>query len=92
MRLVELTSRKRESPRFDPKRWEASRRLWAPTTSDCSSAFTRIRDSVAVLLVDSAVLDGEAIVVRPSDAGMAENELAKDEEPGFRQAVTSPDL
>jgi hypothetical protein len=45
-----------------------------------------------VLLVDSAVLDGEAIVVRPSDAGMAENELAKDEEPGFRQAVTSPDL
>jgi ATP-dependent DNA ligase len=37
-------------------------RLWARTTSDYSSAFTRIRDAVAALPVDSAVLDGEAIV------------------------------
>jgi hypothetical protein len=35
------------------------------TTSDYSKAFTRIRDAVAALPVDSAVLDGEAIVLRP---------------------------
>jgi bifunctional non-homologous end joining protein LigD len=39
-------------------------RLWARTTSDYSNAFTRIRDAVAALPVDSAVLDGEAIVMR----------------------------
>jgi bifunctional non-homologous end joining protein LigD len=39
-------------------------RLWARTTSDYSSAFTRIRDAVAALPVDGAVLDGEAIVLR----------------------------
>ena len=42
-------------------------RLWARTTSDYSKAFTRIRDAVAALPVDSAVLDGEAIVLRPDD-------------------------
>ena len=40
-------------------------RLWARTTSDYSNNFTRIRDAVAALPVDSAVLDGEAIVLRP---------------------------
>jgi bifunctional non-homologous end joining protein LigD len=39
-------------------------RLWARTTSDYSSAFTRIRDAVAALPVESAVLDGEAILLR----------------------------
>ena len=39
-------------------------RLWARTTSDYSKAFTRIRDAVAALPVDSAVLDGEAIVMQ----------------------------
>jgi bifunctional non-homologous end joining protein LigD len=39
-------------------------RLWARTTSDYTSTFTRIRDAVAALPVDSAVLDGEAIVLR----------------------------
>ena len=39
-------------------------RLWARTTSDYSKAFTRIRDALAALPVDSAVLDGEAIVLR----------------------------
>ena len=39
-------------------------RLWARTTSDYSKAFTRIRDAVAALPVDSAVLDGEAVVFR----------------------------
>jgi len=39
-------------------------RLWARTTSDYSKAFTRIRDAVAALAVDSAVLDREAIVLR----------------------------
>ena len=42
-------------------------RLWARSTSDYSKAFMRIRDAVAALPVDSAVLDGEAIVLR-SDA------------------------
>src|SRR6187549_657580 len=39
-------------------------RLWARTTSDYSKAFTRIRDAVAALPVDSAVLDGEAVLMR----------------------------
>jgi bifunctional non-homologous end joining protein LigD len=39
-------------------------RLWARTTSDYSNVFTRIRDAVAALPVDSAVLDGEAILLR----------------------------
>jgi bifunctional non-homologous end joining protein LigD len=42
-------------------------RLWATTTSDYSKAFTRIRDAVAALPVDSAVVDGEAIVLRPDN-------------------------
>jgi ATP-dependent DNA ligase len=33
-------------------------RLWARTTSDYSTAFTRIRHAVAALPVESAVLDG----------------------------------
>jgi bifunctional non-homologous end joining protein LigD len=41
-------------------------RLWARTTSDYSKAFTRIRDAIAALPVDSAVLDGEA---RPTLTG-----------------------
>jgi bifunctional non-homologous end joining protein LigD len=40
-------------------------RLWARTTSDYSKAFTRIRDAVAALPVDNAVIDGEAVVLRP---------------------------
>jgi len=32
-------------------------RLWARTTSDCSNTFTRIRNAVAALPVESAVLD-----------------------------------
>lgn len=40
-------------------------RLWARTRSDYSDAFTRIRDAVVALPVDSAVLDGEAVVLRP---------------------------
>jgi len=32
--------------------------------SDYSSAFTRIRDAVAALPVDSAVIDGEAVLMR----------------------------
>jgi bifunctional non-homologous end joining protein LigD len=39
-------------------------RLWARTTSDYSGAFTRIREAVAALPVDSAVLDGEAVLLR----------------------------
>ena len=42
-------------------------RLWARTTSDYSKAFTRIRDAVAAPPVESAVLDGEAIVMRPGN-------------------------
>src|SRR4051795_2311456 len=33
-------------------------RVWARTTSDYSTAFSRIRDAVAALPVESAVLDG----------------------------------
>src|SRR6476620_6464732 len=40
-------------------------RLWARTTSDYRNTFTRIRDAVAALPVDSAVLDCEAVVLRP---------------------------
>ena len=40
-------------------------RLWARTRSDYSHAFMRIRESLAALPVDSAVLDGEAVVLRP---------------------------
>jgi bifunctional non-homologous end joining protein LigD len=39
-------------------------RLWARTTSDYSKAFTRIRDAVAALPIQSAVLDGEAVLMR----------------------------
>ena len=42
--------------------------MWARTTSDYSKAFTRIRDAVAALPVDSAVLDGEAIVLRTDNS------------------------
>jgi bifunctional non-homologous end joining protein LigD len=42
-------------------------RLWARTTSDYSQAFTRIRNAIAALPVNSAVLDGEAIVMRAAD-------------------------
>jgi ATP-dependent DNA ligase len=42
-------------------------RLWARATSDYSKAFTRIGDAVAALPVESAVLDGEAIVMRSAD-------------------------
>jgi len=37
------------------------------TTSDYSKAFTRIHDAVAALPVDSAVIDGEAILLRPDN-------------------------
>jgi bifunctional non-homologous end joining protein LigD len=37
------------------------------TTSDYSKAFTRIRDTVAAPPVDSAVIDGEAVVMRPEN-------------------------
>jgi bifunctional non-homologous end joining protein LigD len=40
-------------------------RLWARTTSDYSAAFSRIRDAVAALPADNAVIDGEAILIRP---------------------------
>ena len=43
-------------------------RLWARTTSNYSNTFTRIRDAVAALPVESAVLDGEAIVLRPDNS------------------------
>ena len=42
-------------------------RLWARTTSDYSKAFSRIRDAVAALPVETAVIDGEAIVLRPDN-------------------------
>src|SRR3954466_4859703 len=42
-------------------------RLWARTTSDYSKAFTRIRDAIAALPVESAVLDGEAVLMRPDN-------------------------
>jgi len=48
-------------------------RLWARTTSDYSKAFTRIRDAVAALPVDIAVLDGEAILLRPDNTSDFDN-------------------
>ena len=42
-------------------------RVWARTTSDYSKTFTRIRDAIAALPVESAVLYGEAIVLRPDN-------------------------
>ena len=42
-------------------------RLWTRPGSDYSARFTRIREAVAALPVERAVLDGEAIVLR-SDA------------------------
>jgi bifunctional non-homologous end joining protein LigD len=42
-------------------------RLWARTTSDYSTGFTRIRDAFAALPVDNAVLDGEAVLMRPDN-------------------------
>lgn len=56
-------------------------RLWTRPGSDYSARFTRIREALAALPVDRAVVDGEAIVLRPdatsdffalrSDAGQA---------------------
>src|SRR6476620_7518369 len=43
-------------------------RLWARTTSDYSKAFTRIRDAVAALPVNSGVIDGEAVILRPDNS------------------------
>jgi ATP-dependent DNA ligase len=40
-------------------------------TGDHSKAFTRIRDAVAALPVESAVLDGEAIILRPDWGSLA---------------------
>jgi ATP-dependent DNA ligase len=42
--------------------------LWARPTSDYSKYFRRIRDAVAALTVNSAVLDDEAIVLRPKNS------------------------
>jgi hypothetical protein len=42
--------------------------LWARPTSDYSKYFRRIRDAVAALTVNSAVLDDEAIVLRPNNS------------------------
>ena len=42
-------------------------RLWARATSDYSNTFSRIRDAVAALPVDSVVIDGEAVVLRPDN-------------------------
>jgi bifunctional non-homologous end joining protein LigD len=39
-------------------------RLWARTTSDYTGAFTRIRDAVAALPAENAVIDGEAVLPR----------------------------
>src|SRR6476660_10349199 len=59
-------------------------RLWARTTSDYSNNFTRIRDAVAALPVDSAVLDGEAIVLRP---GATSDFEALRSRPGQAEAI-----
>ena len=42
-------------------------RLWARMTSDYSNAFARIRNAVAALPVETAVLDGEAILLPPDN-------------------------
>src|SRR5947209_13292273 len=43
-------------------------RLWTRNTSDYSKAFTRIRDAVAALPIESALIDGEAIVLRADNS------------------------
>jgi ATP-dependent DNA ligase len=40
------------------------------TTSDNSSVFRPIRDAIAALPVDSAVIDGEAIILRPDNTSI----------------------
>ena len=50
-------------PRFVQLRDGEQVRLWARTTSDYSNTFTRIRDAVAALPVDSVVLDGLSATV-----------------------------
>ena len=62
-------------------------RLWARTTSDYSKAFTRIRDAVAALPVDVAVLDGEAIVLRP-DAAAPSCSIGEFESPPSRVTLS----
>ena len=42
-------------------------RLWARTTSDYSNTFTRIRDAIAALPLETAVIDGEAVLMRPDN-------------------------
>jgi ATP-dependent DNA ligase len=39
-------------------------RVWARTTSDFTACFTRIRDAVAALPADTALIDGEAVLPR----------------------------
>jgi ATP-dependent DNA ligase len=39
-------------------------RVWARTTSDYTAAFTRIRETMAALPAENAVIDGEAVLVR----------------------------
>jgi ATP-dependent DNA ligase len=51
-------------------------RLWARTTSGYSKAFTRIRDAVAALPVNTAVLEGEAVLLRPGNTSDFEAPLA----------------
>ena len=46
----------------------ASVRLWARTTSDYTKAFTRIRDAVAAMPAEHAVIDGEAVLIRPDNS------------------------
>src|SRR3954454_16302818 len=43
-------------------------RIWARTTSDYSKAFTRMRDAIAALPVDNAVIDGEALAMRTDNS------------------------
>ena len=43
-------------------------RIWARTTSDYSKAFTRMREAVAALPVENAVIDGEAMVMRTENS------------------------
>jgi bifunctional non-homologous end joining protein LigD len=40
-------------------------RLWTRPGSDYSARFTRIREALAALRIERAVLDGEAVVLRP---------------------------
>ena len=57
----------RRIPGDRPQRRRASAPM-GQTTSDYSEAFTRIRDAVAALQVESAVLDDEAIILRPDNS------------------------